>query len=131
MAEGWARHLKGDLIEPHSAGVIAAGTNPFTVRVMREAGVDISRQHSKTIEGLPTREFDFVVTLCDHAAKHCPVFPGKAVTVHAPFDDPLSLAMTARTEAEALAHYRRVRDEIRRFVQPLPEALQGRQAAPP
>ena len=123
MAEGWARHLKGDVIEPYSAGIETHGLNPLAVRVMAEAGVDISRQESKTIAQLPTRDFDYVVTVCDNARESCPVFPGKAKVVHVEFDDPPELAKGARTEAEALRHYRRVRDEIRAFVGKLPEAF--------
>jgi arsenate reductase len=130
MAEGWAKHLKADLIEPYSAGVIAHGMNDYVIRVMREAGVDISAQYSKTVDELPVKDFDFVVTLCDHAAQNCPVLPGRGVKVHMPFDDPPSLALSASTDEEALVPYRRVRDEIRRFIETLPQALTGK-AAPP
>ena len=123
MAEGWARHLKGDTVEPYSAGIETHGLNPNAVRVMEEAGVDISRHHSKHVRELEGIDFDYVITVCDHASENCPVFPGKAKIVHAGFDDPPKLAAEARTEAEALKHYRRVRDEIKAFVQSLPEAL--------
>ncbi|MEW5702258.1 MAG: arsenate reductase ArsC [Candidatus Zixiibacteriota bacterium] len=123
MAEGWARHLKGDVIEPHSAGVVAHGLNPIAVRVMAEVGVDISHHRSKPLSGLAGIRFDGVITLCDHAHESCPVFPGRVKTIHHGFDDPPLLAAGARTEDEALAHYRRVRDEIREFVQSLPDAL--------
>jgi len=116
MAEGWARHLKGAVIEAYSAGIEARGVDPLAVRVMAEAGVDISRQKSKTVDALPPVDFDLVVTLCGHAREHCPVLPDKARHVHAGFDDPPQLAAGAPSEAEALVHYRRVRDEIRRFV---------------
>ena len=123
MAEGWARALKGDQIEAFSAGIETHGLNPRAVKVMAEAGVDISRHKSKTVADLPTMEFDFVVTVCDHAHESCPLFPGETKVVHAGFDDPPSMAKSAKTEEEALAHYRRVRDEIKAFVQTLPEAL--------
>jgi arsenate reductase len=123
MAEGWTRHLKGDMIESYSAGIETHGLNPLAVKVMAEAGVDISRQESKTIAQLPTRDFDYVVTVCDNARESCPIFPGKAKVVHVGFDDPPELAKGARTEAAALRHYRRVRDEIRAFVGKLPEAF--------
>ena len=123
MAEGWARHLKGDALEAHSAGIETHGLNPNAVRVMAEAGVDISRQHSKHVDELRDIPFDYVVTVCDHAHEHCPLFRGKAKVVHVGFDDPPRLAKGAKTEDEALAHYRRVRDEIRAFVEILPDAL--------
>ena len=123
MAEGWARALKGDQIEAFSAGIEAHGLNPRAVKVMAEAGVDISGHISKTVADLPTRKFDFVVTVCDHAHESCPLFPGKTKVIHVGFDDPPRLAQTAKTEEEALAHYRRVRDEMKTFVHTLPEAL--------
>ena len=125
MAEGWARALKGDEIEPYSAGVETHGLNPLAVKVMAEAGVDISGQRSKHVDELKDVEFDCVVTVCDRARESCPLFPGWARKVHRSFDDPPALARHARTEEEALAHYRRVRDEIRRFVESLPAALAG------
>jgi len=121
MAEGWARHLKGEVLEPFSAGIKKHGMNPLAVRVMAEAGVDISGYKSKTVDELPVREFDWVVTLCSHANETCPFFPGRKF--HHGFDDPLRLAAGARNEEDALAHYRRVRDEIRDLVLTLPEAL--------
>jgi arsenate reductase (thioredoxin) len=125
MAEGWARHLKGDVIEPYSAGIETHGLNPLAVKVMAEAGVDISSHRSKHVSALKDVQFDYVVTVCDHASENCPLFPGKAKRVHVGFDDPPRLARTSRTEEEALAHYRRVRDEIRAFVESLPERLTG------
>ena len=123
MAEGWARALKSDRIEAFSAGIETHGLNPRAVQVMAEAGVDISGHRSKTVADLPTKEFDFVVTVCDHAHESCPLFPGKTKVVHVGFDDPPRLAKDAKTEEEALAHYRRVRDEIKAFVETLPEEL--------
>ena len=117
MAEGWARHLKGDQIEAYSAGIETHGLNPDAVRVMAEAGVDISGQRSKHVSELRGVEFDYVVTVCDHAHESCPVFPGKAKVIHVGFDDPPRLAADAKTEEERLAPYRRVRDEIRAFVE--------------
>lgn len=117
MAEGWARFLKGDVIEPYSAGIETHGLNPLAVKVMAEAGVDISAQRSKTVDEFKNMQFDFVVTVCGHANETCPMWlGGKAKVIHAGFDDPPALAKGAATEEEALAHYRRVRDEIRDFV---------------
>jgi len=123
MAEGWARNLKHGVIEPYSAGTAPHGLNPLAVRVMRETGVDISSHRSKSLADLARVEFDYVVTVCSDADRACPIFLGRTVTVHHGFDDPPSLAKSARNEDEELIHYRRVRDEIRRFVETLPESL--------
>ncbi len=131
MAEGWARQLRGDCIEPYSAGIEAHGMNPMAVQVMLEAGVDIRNQYSKRLDEVLQVDFDYVVTVCSHAHETCPVFPGKAEVVHVGFDDPPRLAKDAKTEEEALAHYRRVRDEIRSFVLTLPDSLQRDQRAMP
>lgn len=125
MAEGWVRHLKGDVVEAYSAGIETHGLNPNAVKVMAEAGVDISGHQSKNVADLMDVPFDYVVTVCGHANETCPMFPGKAKVVHVGFDDPPKLAKEAKTEEEALNHYRRVRDEIRSFVERLPDALVG------
>jgi arsenate reductase len=127
MAEGWARHLLGDQIDPYSAGIETHGLNQNAVKVMAEAGVDISEHESKYVKDLLNIGFDYVITVCDHASENCPVFPGKAVVFHRGFDDPPRLAGNAKTEEEALAHYRRVRDEIRDFVTRLPEIIKQKE----
>lgn len=123
MAEGWARHLHGETIEPHSAGIEKHGLNQSAVRVMREAGVDISSHTSKTLHDLAGVDLDYVVTVCGHAHETCPRFPRDAPIVHVGFDDPPKLAANETDEERALDHYRRVRDEIRDFIERLPEAL--------
>jgi arsenate reductase len=124
MAQGYAVALKSDLIDSFSAGVIAAGMNPMAIKVMAEDGVDISGQFSKVIDELPRDvQFDYVITLCDHAASNCPFFPGHVKRMHNPFDDPPTLARAARSEAEALRHFRRVRDEIKQFIKGMPDNL--------
>lgn len=123
MAEGWTRHLKGDEIDASSAGTDPRPVDPRAVEVMAEAGVDISGARAKHVDDFARRRFDYVVTVCDAAREACPVFPGAAKMVHVGFDDPPALASGAADEEEALAHYRRVRDEIRKFVQSLPQAL--------
>ena len=123
MAEAFARHLKSDQLEAYSAGLEAHGLNPNAVKVMAETGVDITGQHSRHVDELQGVVFDYVVTVCGHADEHCPVFPGKTKVVHVGFDDPPKLARNAQSEEEALGHYRRVRDEIRQFVETLPERL--------
>jgi arsenate reductase len=130
MAEGWARTLRGDVLEAASAGVETHGLNPLAVRVMAEAGVDISGQRSKTVDGLLGERFDLVVTVCDHAREACPVFPGATRMLHRNFDDPPYLARAAATEDEALEVYRRVRDEIRVFVEGLPRPAAGAEERP-
>jgi arsenate reductase len=126
MAEGWARALLGGAIEPYSAGIAPGGLNAKAVQVMGEAGVDIASQRSKHVDELKGTRFDAVVTVCDRAHESCPVFPGAARMIHRGFDDPPLLARDAATEEEALAVYRRVRDEIREFVLGLP-AILGRE----
>ena len=123
MAEGWARHLKGDVLEPWSAGIETHGLNPRAVAAMAEAGVDIAGHRSTRLDELADVAFDYVVTVCSHAHESCPVFPGRAQVIHVGFDDPPALARDAATEEEAMAPYRRVRDEIRAFVATLPEAF--------
>ena len=123
MAEGWARHLKGDVIEPYSAGIAPRGLDPRAVKVMAEAGVDISAHRSKHVDELRDVEFDYVVTVCGRAHEHCPAYLKRSTVRHVGFDDPPALAVTAQSEDEALAHYRRVRDEIMAFVETLPGSL--------
>ena len=125
MAQGWALHLKHDVIEPYSAGIETHGLNPKAVQAMAEAGVDISSHRSKHVNELKDIAFDYVVTVCGHANEHCPMFSGETKVIHAGFDDPPKLAQRAKTEEEVLGHYRRVRDEIRSFVEALPEKLEG------
>ncbi len=125
MAEGWARALRSESIEPYSAGIAPRGLDPSAEAVMAEAGVDISKQRPKHVDELRGIEFDCVVTVCGHAAEHCPAFPGGTRVIHVGFDDPPRLAADAKTADERLSHYRRVRDEIRDFVASLPERIEG------
>ncbi len=131
MAEGWTRYLKSHLVEPHSAGVDTNVLDPRAVEVMKEAGVDISNQYSKHVREVMNIEFNYVITLCGHAQETCPVFPGRVKVLHRDFEDPPKLALSAKTEEEALAHYRRIRDEIRSFVDTLPESLIPASQVPP
>jgi len=125
IAEGWARHLHDEAVEPFSAGTRPGRVDPRAIAVMCEAGVDISGQRSKHLEEVLDIDLDWVVTVCDHADETCPVFPGDVKRMHVGFDDPPRLAAEAKTEDEALTHYRRVRDEIRTFVENLPGRLNG------
>jgi len=126
MAEGFARALKRNQIDAFSAGVEPHGMNKTAVKVMAEAGVDISSQRSKHIDEFKDVPLDYVVTVCGHANETCPVFPGKTKVIHVGFDDPPALAKDAKSEGEALQHYRRVRDEIRKFIETLPDSLKSR-----
>ncbi|MBX3364046.1 MAG: arsenate reductase ArsC [Phycisphaeraceae bacterium] len=123
MAEGWARALRSDVLEAHSAGTEPHGLNPLAVRAMAEVGIDISWHRSKRPEELDG-PFDVVVTVCDSAHASCPVLPGARV-VHVGFDDPPRLARDAASDEEAMVPYRRVRDEIRSFIESLPGALES------
>jgi arsenate reductase len=125
MAEGWVRRLKSESIDGYSAGIETHGLNASAVKVMAEAGVDISGHRSKHVSELKALEFDYVITVCDHAAEHCPIFPGEAKVLHFGFDDPPRLAKEANTPEEALGCYRRVRDEIKAFVEKMPEILRN------
>ena len=127
MAEGWTRHLKTDLIEPYSAGVEPHGIDPRAVKAMAEVGIDISQHRSKDVSQVEHVDFDYVVTVCDRAHESCPFFPARTRLVHMGFDDPPRLAADSPSEEEAMSHYRRVRDEIRAFVEKLPEAVKSEQ----
>lgn len=129
MAEGWARILKGDVIEAYSAGIQAHGLNRVAVQVMQAAGVDLSQHRSKKVNKFDRVTFDYVVTVCEKASETCPVFHGDAKVVHKGFDDPPVLAATALNDEEAMGHYERVRDEIKAFVETLPESLEELAAA--
>ena len=113
MAEGLMRHFREDEFEVFSAGVEPKGVHPQAIEAMREIGVDISRQQSKQVDELPTREFDYIITLCDHAAQNCPIFSGQGRRLHHGFTDPAALE---GREEEILKAFRKVRDEINKFV---------------
>lgn len=131
MAEGWARHLKGDVIEAYSAGIETHGLNPNAVKVMAEAGVDISGHKSQHIGEFKEVKLDVVVTVCGHAHETCPFFPGYCRVIHVGFDDPpkmaRELAKQGASEEEQMDCYRKVRDEIRAFVETLPEGVSNKE----
>lgn len=125
MAEGWTNHLKGGMLTAYSAGVETHGMNPYAIKVMAEEGVDISSGTSKLVTDLPDDvEFDYVITVCGHAHENCPYFPARVKVSHVAFDDPPSLVKGLTDEEKILAVYRRVRDEIKAFVQGLPDSMQ-------
>lgn len=129
MAEGWARHLQAHRLDAYSAGVAPGRLDPRAVAVMAEVGVDISGQCPKSVLEMLEIPLDLVVTVCDHAQETCPVFPGRVRMMHRSFEDPPRLASSATTDAEALSHYRRVRDDIRTFVEDLPRLLAAEETA--
>lgn len=120
MAEGLMNFLgKGEWIV-YSAGIIASYVHPLAIRAMKEIGIDISHHTSKSLDLFLNEEFDVIVTLCDHAAKSCPVFPGSAQRLHWPFEDP---AGAKGTEEERLDVFRRVRDQIRQKIEKFLESV--------
>ncbi len=124
MAEGIAKHLAKDRLEAWSAGTEKKTVDPLAIEVMKEIGIDISDGTSKLVDELPEDlEFDYVITLCDNAATGCPFFPAKTAVVHHGFEDPPKLSKDADKKEDALPHYRRVRDEIKAFVEGLPDNL--------
>ena len=124
MAEGLLRQLGGDRFEVASAGVEPTHVRPEAIAAMRELGIDISAHRSKSVEEFSAQEFDYVITVCDHANERCPVFPGRTRRIHWSFDDP---ALALGDEEQRLAVFRRVRDEIRERL----EGFVGRQDPPP
>ena len=127
MAEAWTRHLKGDRFEAYSAGVAPKGVDPRAIKAMAEVGLDISGQKSKDVDALGRMEFDYVITLCDNARESCPYFPAKTKLIHRGFDDPPRVAEGVVNEEEAMASYRRVRDEIKAFVEALPSEFRNQE----
>jgi arsenate reductase (thioredoxin) len=127
MAEGWTRHLKGEVVDAYSAGIETHGLNPHAVKAMAEAGVDITSQRSENIKDFADQKLDFVVTVCGHAHETCPIFPADCRVVHVGFEDPpkmaRELAEGGASEEEQMNCYRKVRDEIKAFVETIPEVL--------
>lgn len=124
MAEGWTKKLKGEFIEAHSAGIETHGLNDRAVEVMREAGVDIAGQRTQHIDEFDLKEFDYIITVCDHAHESCPLVPPGCKVDHQGFDDPPRLAAKLNDKQAILDCYRRVRDQIKQYIETLPESLQ-------
>jgi arsenate reductase len=117
--------LEREFNKPFSAGIEAKGLDSYAVDVMKEIGIDISGQQSKTVKDIGNVEFDYVITLCDSAQKNCPFFPAKYGIIHRGFDDPIRLASSETSKQNILEHYRRIRDEIRPYIQTIPASLIG------
>ena len=123
IAEGWARELKGNVIDAYSAGIRPIGVSSRAIKVMAEAGVDISMHKSQHVDEFSGIDFNYVVTLCDNAYESCPVFSGKTRIVHKPFDDPY---FASGSEEQIMATFRKVRDDIRTFIETMPESLEDK-----
>ena len=124
MAEGWAKHLKSDVMDTYSAGIMPGAVNTIAIQIMAEAGVDISSHLSKHIDNLSEINFDYVVTLCDNVKQQCPVFNGSPKIIHKPFIDPSFIPGTRET---VLAAFRTTRDKIREFIEKMPKCLYDHQ----
>ena len=114
MAEGLLRRDGGEKFDVFSAGVKPGAVRPEAIQVMSEIGIDISGHRSKSVEEFAGQQFDYVITVCDNAKETCPIFPGKAERIHQSFEDPPPPSVGS--DAERLAIFRRVRDEIREWL---------------
>ena len=123
MAEAFMNKYHGDKFISYSAGTEPSSVNPRAAQVMQEKGIDISQNQSKHVSDLPVDSTDFVLTVCNHARENCPYFPANIKSIHHNFDDPPALEKDEESEEEKLAHYRRVRDEIEKYVKKLPDIL--------
>ncbi len=110
MAEGLLRHIAGDRFEVFSAGTLETYVRPQAVEAMREIGIDITSQYSKSQDIFAGHHFDYVITVCDNAREHCPIFSGNATHIHWSIDDP---AFAGKTDEERLNAFRRARDELK------------------
>lgn len=123
MAHGFANSMYNGSWQCYSAGIVSHGMNKFAIQVMAEIGIDISAHTSQTLIEFNEVNFDYVATVCDHAAKNCPAFTQGEQLIHQRFDDPPQLARHAKTDEESLYFYRQVRDEIQQWVAELPKQL--------
>jgi arsenate reductase len=112
IAEGYFRYFAGDKAEIYSAGIEAHGVNPRAVEILKQDGIDISKHTSNNVEEYRNINFDYVITVCDNAKEHCPVFPNKTIALHQNFPDP---AKAKGTESEINDEFRRVRDLIKEY----------------
>ena len=124
MAEGWAKTLKSDEFNVYSAGLETHGLNPYAVKVMNEAGVDITNQQSQLLTEFDDVKFDYVVTVCSSAHESCPFFPREATVVHYGFEDPPKMVPADADDETKLDAFREVRDQIKAYVETLPQSLE-------
>jgi arsenate reductase len=120
MAEGFLRHDAGNRFDVFSAGTKPSQVRPEAVSAMSEIGIDISGQRSKSVDEFAGQHFDYVLTVCDNARESCPIFPGRSVRLHRSFDDP---ALIQGSQDERMAGFRRVRDELRKYLAAFPGAI--------
>jgi len=130
MVDGWARQLKTEVIDAASAGTRPKALATLAVQVMADAGVDLSTDQAKFLDNVQLLLVDYVITVCSDAHEPCPVFPGRARIIHQGFDDQPGLATVAKNQEAAFGHYVRVRDEIKAFIEQLPEALLTEKGTP-
>jgi arsenate reductase len=121
IAEGWAKHLKSDVMEAYSAGIAPGNLNQMAVKIMAEAGVDISKQKPKHVDELKGIDFNYVVTVCDNAREGCPIFPRKTKFIHKSFEDP---SFTTGSEQQIKAAFVKLRDQMKEFVEEMPEIFE-------
>jgi len=114
MAEGFLRAMAGDRFDIYSAGLTPKGVDRHAIEAMREVGIDIASHESTDVRDFLGRAFGIIITVCDNAERNCPVFPGAAIRLHWPFEDPASFE---GNETERLARFRLVRDQIRAKIQ--------------
>ncbi len=119
MAEGLLRHDAGDRFEVFSAGVNPTRVRPEAIAVMQEVGIDLTGHRSKHVDEFAGQEFDYVLTVCDHAREACAIFPGQTAAIHQSFDDP---AGVMGSEGERLQAFRKTRDEIREYLRSFPQS---------
>lgn len=120
ISEGWLRYFGNGNIEVFSAGTKPGFVHPLAIQTMKEAGVDISSHHSKSVSEFVGEQFDYVVTVCDNARDECPYLPGSHMSIHMPFEDP---SFAAGTTEERLTEFRRVRDVIKGEMKGFAEAV--------
>jgi arsenate reductase len=121
IAEGWAKHLKSDVMDVYSAGIAPGTLNQMAVKVMAEAGIDISAQKPKHVNELKNIDFDYVVTICDNARENCPIFPHKTKLFHKTFEDPTFMV---GTEQQIKAAFVKLRDQMKKFIEKMPGILE-------
>ncbi len=114
MAEAYGKKFLGEQFEIYSAGIEKHGLNPFMLKVLHDDGVDTSKLYSKTLDDLEEKNFDYVITLCGHANETCPMYLKKTRLIHKGFEDP---AKADGSEEDILTEFKKVRDEIKRFIQ--------------
>lgn len=123
MAEGFARHYHSRTMDAYSAGVAPTIVHPYTLAVMKEAGVDMEGHRSKHVREFLDFDIDLVITVCSYADSVCPSFPKRTKTIHIGFDDPSKFMREGESVEETMGHFRKVRNEIDAFIKDLPKLL--------